>query len=245
MPGKEEGERRRPEAGLYKPKRSHSWDISLELHLEGGKKVEGKKPKTHHPSPGCCTVIYKLNSEKRGQNSLFLSPQISVLAQQRIAFGLQEHSSQQQEDKRLPSPPDSLAERRHMGFNCIQRCHSRDTRMIRAHVTDKDLSQLGGHHGQAQLERLVGDLQRCDARAWWGLCATRQRPIQHSNVPHNTALAAPLHVMLATRVPPSWAGEHHCVLGGGILEPKPQAAMDRRQSAVLGGNLLLSKDGKQ
>lgn len=130
-----EGKGRKEEARswLYERKRSHSSDISPELHLEEEKKLR-KKTKPHHPSLGCCTVIYKLNSEKRGQNSMFFFPQISALAQQRNAFGLQEHSSHHQEDKPLPLPPDSLAERRHVGFNCIQRCHSRDTRVIRAFV---------------------------------------------------------------------------------------------------------------
>lgn len=128
MLGKEGGERKRPEAKLYEYERSHSWDISPELQLGEGKKVKIKKPKSTTPSPGCCT-IYKLNSEERGQTSLGFLPQISALAQQRNAFGLQEHSSHHQEDKALPSPPDSLAERRHMGFNCIQ-----DTNKIRAFV---------------------------------------------------------------------------------------------------------------
>lgn len=132
MPEKEGGGQK---LGFYERKGSNSWDISPELHLEEEKNLR-KKSKPHHPSLGCCTVIYKLNSEKRGQNSLvllgyFLS---SALAQQRNAFGLQEHSSHQQEDKALPLPPDSLAERRHMGFNCTQRCHSPDTNTIRAFV---------------------------------------------------------------------------------------------------------------
>lgn len=68
MPGKEEGGQK---LGFYEHEGSHSWDISPELHLEEEKKTEGKKSKPHHPSPGCCTIIYKLKSEKRGQNSLF------------------------------------------------------------------------------------------------------------------------------------------------------------------------------
>lgn len=142
--------RRRPEAEFLRAGGITFLGYQPRVTLRGEKKLKGKKSKPHNPSPGCCTVIYKLKSEKRGQNSqvlllfwcfegFFLSP---TLAQHRNAFGLQEHSSHQQEDKAFPSPPDSLAERRHMGFNCTQRCHSPDRDMIRAFLSRGGLTQL-------------------------------------------------------------------------------------------------------
>lgn len=59
--------------GFYEQERSHSWDISPELHLEEEKEVKEIKQMhttTQHPSLRCRAVVYKLNSEKRGQNSV-------------------------------------------------------------------------------------------------------------------------------------------------------------------------------
>lgn len=69
--------------------------------------------------------------------------------------------------------------------------------------------------------------------------------MSHVNVPGNTVLAAPWHVMLDMRALPSRAEEYQRVLCSAILVPEPHTVMGRRQSTVLGGNLLLSKDGKQ
>lgn len=64
MPGKEEGGQK---LTFYEHEGSHSWDISPELHLEEEKKLKEKESEPHHPSPGRCTVIYKLKSEKRAK----------------------------------------------------------------------------------------------------------------------------------------------------------------------------------